>query len=303
MPRMNIIERIEKDILLSRANNFYEFQNILHLSETVKSVSYAIGSVNRFWIPKDKKYYGLPHTRCTDADVVRAYLLEKLDIVGKRKISVVNTRYVEYWFPMYVPSVLPLFRNHALYIDIKSCFYSVYSKFGLDCACDVFVYDGCIELKYFAGGIIDEQVLSDIKPYKKHRNMIYGLTRGGNVLRSKFGKFEYVEVPSPLKNNSFHNLVFFILHSIFSKIKNLCYYWNIDGGFFHEDSFEYIRDVIHYWGFDFDYFYVENLEVHGLSMYKSSVKSTQRIGVGSPLENVFVTKACDDDRIKKYLEL
>lgn len=300
---VNIIDRISQEILHARRDNFCEFENIISLSETMKSVSHGIGSINRYWIPKSKEYYGLPHTRCTDADIVRQYLLEKLDVVGKKKISVVNSRYIEYWFPMYVPKTLPLYKNHALYIDIKSCFYAIYSMFGIDCACDISVYDSEIDLKYFAGGIMDGSLLNDIKPHKKHRNMIYGLTRGGNVLRSKYGKQEYVEIPSPLKNNSFHNLVFFILHSIFSKIKRLCYYWNIDGGFFHEDSLEYIIDVVHYWGLSFEYFYVENLEVHGLSMYKSDIKSTARLGKGSPLSNVFTTKQCDEERIRKYLEL
>ena len=302
---MDIFSRLREEILSEREEKFVVIETAAELRSRIFEMGhYAAGSVNRMWCPKTKKYYGLPHMKCTDADIVRRYLGMKLAEVGRSKMGGLGTNSQDAWFPMYVPETLPLFLETAGYIDIRSCFYTIYSMFGTDCACELTISaTKHIDLKFFAAGIMRGNIWHEICQEKKLRNMVYGLSRGGRFLVHKGGSFFYVENPrNALKNNSLHNLILFITHSIVSEILPYLFYWNIDGGFCAPEKLPEIHAVIESYGLEARSQIVTELEIRGLGLYTSMEKSSLRVGNGKGVNNVFGTNIADQKRIKNFIE-
>ena len=129
-------------------------------------------------------------------------------------------------------------------IDIKSCFYSIYSMWGLDtiCKAEIDHKKKIIDIKYVARGIYRQdtsEIIYLLRDEKILRNALYGLTRSAWSLKIfQSGKVERSYFRGKLQNLDLTVMICSLLHYFVSQINPYLVYWNIDGGIIHSDGLQ-----------------------------------------------------------------
>jgi len=138
--------------------------------------------------------------------------------------------------------------DEFLKVDIKSCFYSIYSFFGIDVivASNINHEKRCIDIKYVARGNFTKQnsyILSLLENEKTLRNSVYGLTRSSFLLKIYPNKVERSFFRGKLQNLDLTVLIASILHYIVGEIRSYMLYWNIDGGIITAEGYEKLKKL------------------------------------------------------------
>jgi len=135
-----------------------------------------------------------------------------------------------------------------LKVDIKTCFYSIYSFWGIDCivASNIDHEKRCIEIKYVGKGSFNKQnsyILQLLEAEKTLRNSVYGLTRSSFLLKIYPNKVERSFFRGKLQNLDLTVLIASILHYIVGEIRSYMLYWNIDGGIITAEGYEKLKKL------------------------------------------------------------
>jgi hypothetical protein len=214
-------------------------------------------------------------TLYSDIEAVRTLIEAELLKLGKKKIyyrtdfKLANNLY----FP--VKYIKGTFKGEFIKLDIKSCFYSIYSRIGIDAniIADIDHEKKYIDVKSCGQGIItseNSQIIRNLKDNKQLRNSVYGLTRYCFAMYLyPNGKIERRYIRTNLQNLDLLVIIASLLHSIVYPYKDKIIYWNIDGGIVYANVFEQIKKEIEDLNFKIkEIEYSEEVEILGLGSYR-----------------------------------
>jgi len=301
---MGILLEIEDQLIDQRQDIFMEVQSTSVLKQYIeKNNLSALGSWNRLFIQKGKSYIGLEGKLCTDADVVRRFLRFCMDIKNHKNLQLkVSKNLNNLHFPMI--ATCPIEIEDCYYFDIKSCFYSIYEKVGVDVFCSGEIKDNKINMNYIAYGVLNSRETPEIEELKTHklkRNIMYGITRQGRILRySSKTKIWTQELNKSreFRNDGLHNFICIFLHNFVNAFRFDIIYWNIDGGFVRNlETIERMQEFLMQIGLKAEAIKITNLKVHGLGIYTSDQKTSARNGHGSNVDNVLICEPDITERI------
>jgi hypothetical protein len=230
----------------------------------------------------------------SDLEALRTLIEAELRRFNKKKLyyksdfKTANSLYFPYKFRK------GFFYGDFIKFDIKSCFYSIYSRIGLDAniIANIDHEKKIIDVKACGQGILtyeNSQIIRNLKNYKSLRNAVYGLTRFcfATYLYPN-GQIERRYIRTNLQNLDLLVIIASLLHSIVYPFRNHILYWNIDGGIIYADKFEKIKKEIEDLNFEIkEVEYSNECEILGLGSYRignfwtahfeHSVKANQEI--------------------------
>lgn len=198
---------------------------------------------------KEKELY-------TTTEALRVLLEQEINNLGFKKLryqtdfKLANALYFPYLF------TVGEFRDTFLKVDIKSCFYSIYSRLGVDTQviCDIDLEGKVIELKAVGQGRLtkyESELIKTLGYYKTLRNTVYGLTRASFITLFKpNSRPERQFIRGKLQNLDLTVAIASFLHSLVSRFRPHILYWNIDGGIIYPEGFEEMRDYLAELGFE-----------------------------------------------------
>ncbi len=291
---MGILLDIEDRLIDQREDVFVEMASTHIIKSYIeKNNLSAVGSWKRLFVQKGKSYIGLEGTICTDPDVVRRFLRYLMDTKNRKNLQLKVSHSLENIF-------FPMICNKGEYeecyhIDIKSCFYSIYEKVGVDVFCSGEVKNNCLNMDYVAYGVINSRETPELTELEKHklkRNIMYGITKQSKILRYS-GKTKLwtqeLNKSREFRNDGLHNFICIFLHSFVNSNRTNIIYWNIDGGFVRDlETVEKMQNELLEIGLKVDYKKITNLKLDGIGIYKSDQKSSLRSGNGSNIDNVLI---------------
>jgi len=249
-------------------------------------------------------------TLYSDLEALRTLLEAELRRHNKKRIyyktdfKVANKLY----FP--VKFVRGKFKGEFIKFDIRSCFYSIYSKIGIDAniIADIDHERKTIDIKACGQGIVtaeNSQLIKNLENHKTLRNAVYGLTRFCFAMYLyPGGKIERKYIRTNLQNLDLLVIIASLLHSILYDFKDKIVYWNIDGGIIEADAFEAMKKEIEDLGFKIkEVEFSEEVEILALGSYKIGNYATAHYehGVKSKIhykENIY--KVLNHEKIKSW---
>jgi len=168
-------------------------------------------------------------------------------------------------------------RGNFIKFDIKRCFYTIYSKIGIDAniVANIDHDKKLIDVRACGQGVLtkeNSQLIRNLKEYKTLRNAIYGLTRYCFALYLyPSGKIERRYIRTNLQNLDLLVIIASLLHSVVYPYWNDILYWNIDGGIVKAEIFEELKSELENLGFEIEVVAQDNqCEVLGLGSYAIS---------------------------------
>jgi len=217
---------------------------------------YAIHHLIKAFIPSEKlKLIRQGFKKYSDTEKIR-HLAEseiikilKRDRLGKGS-SKLEPLFLKFPFVAYIGEYEDVYR-----IDIKACFYSIYSKVGIDARVKLKKENQNTLIYYTMGkGKIDKEnseLVYLLEADKILRNSLYGLTRSCFVnIYYPNKSFQRQFFKAKLFNPELHGLISVLLHSLVSDIKKVTeiVYWNIDGGFLQVKDIGTVEEIVHRYG-------------------------------------------------------
>jgi hypothetical protein len=211
----------------------------------------------------------------SDIEALRTLIEINLLKLGKKKLyyrtdfKIANALYFPYRF------VKGFYRGEFVKFDIRSCFYTIYSRIGVDAniIADIDHEKKVIDIKTCGQGILtyeNSQIIRNLKEHKILRNSVYGLTRycfATYLYPEK--KIERRYIRTNLQNLDLLVIIASLLHSIVYPYKDYIVYWNIDGGIIRADKFEEMKKIIEELNFEIkEITYSEEVEILGLGSYR-----------------------------------
>ncbi|MEM3871823.1 MAG: hypothetical protein QXE05_04630 [Nitrososphaeria archaeon] len=212
-------------------------------------------------------------TLYSTTEALRELLEEELDNFGIKKLKYrtdfkkANSLYFPFLF------TVGEFRNTLFKVDIKACFYSIYSRLGVDTnvICDIDLENRKIELKAVGQGRLtkyESELIRKLQSYKTLRNIVYGLTRASFVTLLKPSKLERQFIRGRLQNLDLTVVIASFLHAFVSKFRQYIVYWNIDGGIINPEGFEEMKNYLAELGFELKKETEGEAVILGLGSYK-----------------------------------
>lgn len=232
----------------------------------------------------------------TDTEALRYLLERELDKWKIRRIQYKTEfkKAVSLFFP-YLYRVGE-FRDTTYYkVDIKTCFFNIYSRLGVDSKIIADIHDKSIEIKAVARGLItseNSELIRILQNEKKLRNSVYGLTRC--CFYTAFIPYCHIErryFRTRLQNLDLTVIIASFLHHFVQKFRSHILYWNIDGGIIYPDCFEEMKKYLEELGFTLKKESEGEAIVLGLGSYK----------VGDYETLHFVNGVCTQEFQKEYL--
>jgi DNA-binding transcriptional MerR regulator len=230
----------------------------------------------------------------TDIEALRTLLEAELRRHNKKKLhyrtefKTANSLYFPYKFQK------GRFKGNFIKIDIKKCFYSIYSKIGIDSNIIAQIDNGnkIIDIKAVGQGILTEQnsqIIRNVKDYKTLRNAIYGLTRYCFcIYLYPGGKTERRYIRTNLQNLDLLVIIASLLHSLVYPYWDGILYWNIDGGIVRAEIFEQLKNEIESLGFELEVIEQDSqVEILGLGSYAIGNFCTAHYENGVQAKNEF----------------
>lgn len=271
-------QQVAADILERERQNGWRRKKASHphlyeeIKEYLRMGRYVFKTTRRFIVLKDKLKvldYSLQGI-LTNTEIL-AFLLERE--LDKQKIKKI-------WYKsnfkdaitLYFPYKYKVGVVEGVKVDIKSCFYTIYSKLGVDVNCinEIDHTKKLIHIKAIGRGRITKEnstLIEMLEKEKEMRNTIYGLTRC--CFYTAFypsGKIKRQYFRSRIQNLDLTVVIASILHHIVDKFNKDIIYWNIDGGIVKYEAYEKIKE------------YVESL---GFTLKKEAEGPGQVLGLGS----------------------
>jgi hypothetical protein len=214
-------------------------------------------------------------TLYSDIEAVRTLIEAELRRFNKKKLyyrsdfKTANALYFPYKYKS------GRFRGEFVKFDIKSCFYSIYSKIGIDAniIANINHEKKIIDVKACGQGLLtaeNSQIIRNLKDNKILRNAVYGLTRFCFALYLyPNGRIERRYIRTNLQNLDLLVIIASLLNSIVYPFKEYILYWNIDGGIIRADKFEKIRKEIEDINLEIkEIEYSEEVEILALGSYR-----------------------------------
>jgi hypothetical protein len=211
----------------------------------------------------------------SDIEAVRTLLEAELRRFNKKKLYY-RTEFKKanaLYFP--VKFVKGKHKGEFIKFDIRACFYTIYSKIGIDAniIADIDHEKKIIDVKACGQGILtaeNSQLIKNLKEHKTLRNAIYGLTRYCFALYLyPEGKIERRYIRTNLQNLDLLVIIASLLHSLVYPFKDFIVYWNIDGGIIRADKFEEMKKTIEDLRFEIKKVeYSEEVEILGIGSYR-----------------------------------
>jgi hypothetical protein len=211
----------------------------------------------------------------SDLEAIRTLIEAELRRFNKKKLyyrtdfKTANALYFPYKYKQ------GLYHGEFIKFDIKACFYSIYSKIGIDAniVADIDHGKKKIDIKACGQGLLTEensQIIRNLKDNKILRNAIYGLTRYCFAMfLYPGGKIERRYVRTNLQNLDLLVIIASLLHSLVYPYKDDLLYWNIDGGIIRADKFEQMKKKIEDLNFKIkEIEYSEEVEILALGSYR-----------------------------------
>ena len=246
----------------------------------------------------------------SDLEAVRTLLEAELKRFNKKRIyyrtdfKTANALYFPFKYQK------GCFRGEFIKFDIKSCFYSIYSKVGIDANIIAEIDHSLkyINIKACGQGVLtyeNSQLIRNLKDNKALRNAVYGLTRYcfATYLYPN-GKIERKYIRTNLQNLDLLVIIASLLHSIVYPYKDHIVYWNIDGGIIRADKFELMKKEIEELGFEIKEVEFSNeVEILGLGSYRVGNFATAHYEHGvkarqESKENIYLV--INDEKIKSW---
>jgi len=196
-------------------------------------------------------------------------------------------------------------------VDIKSCFYSIYSLWGIDAIAKAEINHErkIIDLKYVGRGKVRKDtstILQLLENEKILRNSVYGLTRSSFYLKIYQNKVERAFFRGKLQNLDLTVLISSLLHFLVSQVKEHLIYWNIDGGIIKASGLEKIKKITEELKLNLKIEeYSKEAIVLGLGSYSIGRLQTEHFKHGicsreEKKENVYIIKNFEE--VKKWLK-
>jgi hypothetical protein len=211
----------------------------------------------------------------SDLEAIRTLIEAELRRFNKKKLyyrtdfKTANALYFPYKFTKGV------FKGEFIKFDIKACFYSIYSRVGIDAniIADIDHIQKIIDVKACGQGLLtaeNSQIIRNLREQKRLRNSVYGLTRYCFALYLyPDGKIERRYIRTNLQNLDLLVIIASLLHSIVYPFRDYIIYWNIDGGVIRADKFKKIKKEIEDLNFEIkEVEYSEEVDIQGLGSYR-----------------------------------
>lgn len=191
----------------------------------------------------------------SDVEALRYVLEQEMLRLGLKKIryqtdfKLANALYFPYMFKQ------GEYRDTLYKVDIQKCFYSIYSRLGVDTQviASINLHKKKIQLHAVGRGRLTEEesiIIKDLEFYKTLRNAVYGLTRACFITVFKpNGRPERQYIRGKLQNLDLTVAIASFLHSFVQKFKKFIVYWNIDGGIIYPEGFEQMQKYLSELGF------------------------------------------------------
>jgi hypothetical protein len=249
-------------------------------------------------------------TLYSDVEALRTLLEAELLKLGKKKLyyrtdfKKANALY----FP--VKYLQGIHKGEFIKFDIKACFYSIYSKIGVDAniIADINHEEKVIDIKACGQGLLtaeNSQLIRNLQEHKTLRNAIYGLTRFSFAMYLyPEGKIERRYIRTNLQNLDLLVIIASLLHSLVYPFKDFIIYWNIDGGIIRADKFEEMKKEIEDLRFEIkEIEYSEEAEILAVGSYRigNSWTAHYEHGVKAKIpckENIY--KVLNPEKIKSW---
>lgn len=208
----------------------------------------------------------------TDTEALRHLLEKELERFKIKKIryrtefKLANSLYFPYLF------VAGEFKNTYYKVDIKSCFYSIYSRLGVDCKVVVENKNSHIEIKAVGRGRLnfqESELIRLLAHEKTLRNTVYGLTRCAfytQFIPESQVKRQFFR--GRLQNLDLTVAISAFLHNLVKKFRSSILYWNIDGGIIRPEVFEKMQSYLNELGFELRKEAEGECVILGLGSYK-----------------------------------
>jgi hypothetical protein len=249
-------------------------------------------------------------TLYSDLEALRTLIEAELRRHNKKKFyyktdfKVANKLY----FP--VKFVKGRFRGEFIKFDIRACFYSIYSKIGIDAniIADIDHERKTIHVKACGQGVINKetsQLIRNLEQHKALRNAIYGLTRFSfATYLYPDGRIERKYIRTNLQNLDLLVIIASLLHSLVYPHREKILYWNIDGGIIQANAFEAMKKEIEDLKFEIkEVEYSEETEILALGSYRIGNYATAHYEHGviskqERKENIY--QVINSEKIKKW---
>lgn len=135
-------------------------------------------------------------------------------------------------------------------VDIKSCFYSIYSALGIDTniKAEVDFEKKQIKVIFSGRGILNKtnsNLIKELEEHKIYRNSVYGITRFCfSLYLYPSGKIERRYIRTNCQNLDLSVSIACLLHDFVNQFKNYIVYWNIDGGIIKSEGYEKMKQYL-----------------------------------------------------------
>jgi hypothetical protein len=284
---------------------FHDWKN--YYNKYVAEITPAKAIIQKIKLKLVEKYQ---KSLYSDLEALRTLIEAELLRLNKKKLhyktefKTANALYFPYKFTK------GKFYGNFIKIDIKRCFYSIYSKIGIDAniVANIDHDDKIIDIKSCGQGILtkeNSQIIKSLKDFKTLRNAVYGLTRYCFVLYLYPGsKTERRYIRTNLQNLDLLVIIASLLHSIVEPYWDKIIYWNIDGGIVKAEIFEQLKRDIEELGFEIEVIEQDSqVEILGLGSYAIGNFTTAHYenGVQSKTEtkeNIY--KVINAEKIKNW---
>lgn len=246
----------------------------------------------------------------TDLEALRHLLEHELDRFRIKKLSyrtnfkLANSLYFPYLFKC------GEFRDIYYKVDIKSCFYEIYSRLGVDCKAIVEQKNSHFRIKAIAKGRINNQeseLIRMLKKDKKLRNSVYGLTRCAFYTKLiPVNSIERCFFRPRLQNLDLTVIIAAFLHAFVSKFRKFILYWNIDGGIIAPEAYEKMKKYLLELGFELKKEAEGEAVILGLGSYKIGEYETVHFtnGVCSHLgEKEYLLNFAEVEKIENWFRM
>lgn len=213
--------------------------------------------------------YHRADTLIAHTDILRSHLDESISLIGRRKMPYIpaSLAYLEISAPL---AANPGTYWDAVYVDLKSAYFSIYSKSGLDAQMSL---TGRAYLSQGAIRPTDWPILSRPgRQQKLAKVSLYGMSRSTRLRRIVDGQLRSVYLRSSYFNPSVHGLIMLILHDIaaFAAAECSAHYIHTDGYIIPAELFPHLRDyVAEVWGLTLTHrSEIGEAEIRGLGRYR-----------------------------------
>jgi len=189
----------------------------------------------------------------TDTEALRLLLERELNTFKIKKIwyrtdfKIANSLFFPYLYKQ------GEYKGSYYKVDIKSCFYTIYSRLGIDVTCQTKIENNIIEIKAIGRGVINyenSELIRMLESEKTLRNSVYGLTRCcflTVLYPNQRPQKQYFR--SRIQNLDLTVVIASFLHNLVQKFRRYMLYWNIDGGIIYPEGFEPMKNYLANLGF------------------------------------------------------